>query len=158
MVAKIQEQHQFLDFSAIFRHKEDAMSSFTFADNKLGGRLTAAADAIGAGHLNRAAGILAEIADELNQEATEAGLLAEEAAEIKLPPARQITGDDYVTAPQLATSSAPADLQMCGRGVHSYGDPDSNGWRHCQTCGVVNVAPPDGGAIDMTSRPLGDYA
>lgn len=130
------------------------MSSITFADHKTGGRITASCDAIAAGHLNRAAGILAELADELNVEATEAGLLAEEPAEITLPPARQITGDDYVTAPQLATSSASADLQMCGRNVHSFGASDPvSGWRTCSVCGMVNVAPPENnGPIDMSAR------
>jgi len=42
------------------------MSSITAADLKLGGRLVAACDAIGAGHLRRAAGIFAEISDDLN--------------------------------------------------------------------------------------------
>jgi hypothetical protein len=88
------------------------MSSITFADNKLGGRLVAACDAIGAGHLRRAAGIFNEIADDLNGEAEAAtGLLAE---------------DD-----------AP--------------DPIS-GWRTCEVCGSVNVAPPGDGPIDMGAR------
>src|SRR3954470_1985720 len=96
------------------------MSSITFADNKLGGRIVAAADAIAAGHLNRAAGILAELADELNVEATQAGLLSEEA---DLPTAEDVRGilKPEPAAPQLAVSQAPADLQMCARNVHSFG-------------------------------------
>lgn len=108
------------------------MSSFTFADHRLGGRLTAACDAIGAGHLNRAAGILGELADELNVEATQAGLLSEEAEAPAVQP----------PAPQLATSSQPIDMQMCARNVHSYSAPDAiSGWRTCSICGQVNVAP-----------------
>lgn len=115
------------------------MSSFTFADNKLGGRLTAASDAIGAGHLNRAAGILAELADELNQEATMAAM-ADEGDMIAQP----------VAPPAPPVKGQPADLQMCARNVHAYAAPDSNGWRTCQVCGNVNVAPPDGnGPVDM---------
>ncbi len=126
------------------------MSSFTFADHKTGGRLTTVVDAIAAGHLNKAAGILAELADEINQEATQAGLLAPD-GELPLQPpvARQ-----EPPAPQLATASAPADLQMCGRNVHNFGPSDPvSGWRTCSICGVVNVAPPEGnGAIDMSAR------
>ncbi len=120
------------------------MSSFTFADNKMGGRMTAACDAIGQGHLNRAAGILAELVDELNQEATQAGLMADDepvkpAVEAQLPFAPP--------APALVVSQPQAtDLQSCARGAHNYGAPDPvSGWRECQACGVFNVAPPDGG-------------
>lgn len=126
------------------------MSAFTFADNKLGGRLTAACDAIGTGHLRRAAGIFNEIADDLNSEAeATTGLLSDEVeapAPIVRPP--------EPAAPQLATTSAPADLQMCGRGVHSFGPTDpTSGWRECSSCGQVNVAPPDNnGPIDMSAR------
>jgi hypothetical protein len=121
------------------------MSSFTFADHKLGGRLTAACDAVGQGHLNRAAGILAEIVDELNQEATSAGLLSEEAEAPVVQP------EPY--APQLATSSQPVDMQMCARGVHSFGEPDPvSGWRECATCGNVNITPPSDGPIDIGAR------
>jgi hypothetical protein len=122
------------------------MSSFTFADHKLGGRITASCDAIAAGHLNRAAGILGELADELNAEATQAGLLSEEAEAPVVQP--------EPPAPQLATSSQPIDMQMCARNVHAYGAPDHiSGWRTCQICGQVNVAPEDNkGAIDMSIR------
>lgn len=124
------------------------MSSITFADNKTGGRIQAACDAIAAGHFNRAAGILAEVADELNVEATEAGLLSEveESAPVVAP----------VIPPLSVTmqGGAPADLQMCGRGVHSFGPLDPiSGWRECTTCGQVNVSPPeDSGPIDMSAR------
>lgn len=125
------------------------MSSMTAVDLKFGGRLIAACDAVGEGHLNRAAGILAEIVDELNQEATANGLLSEEVevptfAPVKPKPA----------APQLATASAPADLQMCARGVHSFGDPAPvTGWRTCSVCETVNVAPPENnGFVDMSAR------
>ena len=124
------------------------MSSFTFSDNRLGGRLTAACDAIGAGHLRRAAGIFNEVADDLNAEAEVAtGLLSEEVEKIAsalLPETPQ---------PSLAVNAQPVDLQMCARNVHSYGAPDSNGWRHCQACGVVNVSPPENnGFVDMSAR------
>lgn len=126
------------------------MSSFTAADLKLGGRLVAACDAIGAGHLRRAAGIFNEIADDLNQEAEAAtGLLAPDE-------------DDWSAPLPLAPTPMPAvapsytqtmDLQMCARNVHSYGPPDpTTGWRTCAACGNVNVAPPDGGPIDMGVR------
>lgn len=125
------------------------MSSFTFADHKMGGRLQAAVDAIGAGHLNRAAGIFAEIADTLNQEATEAGLLAEDVEEIAPDPVVQPEPPAHVQT----SFPEPADLRMCSRNVHNYGQPDSNGWRHCQICGVVNVSPPDNqGFVDMGAR------
>lgn len=122
------------------------MSSFTAADLKLGGRLVAACDAMGAGHLNKAAGIFAEIADDLNQEATATGLLADEPA----------IEDDW-SAPmpamqQPVRKAEPADLQMCARNVHTYGPPDPvSGWRTCSICGSVNVAPPGGGPVDLGS-------
>lgn len=126
------------------------MSSFTFADNKLGGRLTACCEAIGAGHLRRAAGIFNEIADDLNGEAeATTGLLSEEAeAAPVVAPAPE------PPAPQLAVSAQPVDLQMCARGVHPYGDPDPvSGWRTCPVCEMVNVSPPDNnGPIDMSIR------
>jgi len=124
------------------------MSSFTAADLKLGGRLIAACDAIGAGHLRRAAGIFNEIADDLNSEAEDTtGLLA--------------PGEDDWSAPlplfkapvAAVKQAAPADLQMCARGVHSFGGPDPvSGWRTCASCGNVNITPPDGGPIDMGAR------
>lgn len=123
------------------------MTSITAADLKLGGRLTAACDAIASNHLNRAAGIFAEIADDLNQEATEQGLLADDEGDEK-----QVTSSPSIPAPAQAVAE-PADLQMCSRNVHSFGQPDSNGWRHCQVCGMVNVSPPDNqGFVDMSAR------
>lgn len=126
------------------------MTSVTAADLKLGGRIIAACDAVGAGHLRRAAGIFNEVADDLNAEAEmTTGLLSEEAQE-----SAPVVRAPQPSAPQLATASAPADLQMCGRNVHSYGAPDPvSGWRECSACGVVNVAPPENqGAIDMSIR------
>lgn len=125
------------------------MSSITAADLRFGGRLTAACDAIAESHLNRAAGIFAEVADELNQEATANGLLADEPAPVPAEPVKPVPASPVAT-PQQVT---PMDLQSCARNAHSYGAPDSNGWRHCLVCGVVNVAPPDGnGHIDMSAR------
>lgn len=127
------------------------MSSITAADLKLGGRLIAACDAIGQGHLRRAAGIFNEVADDLNSEAeATTGLLApdEDDWSAPLPAAQPI-------APPVQPVAA-ADLQMCARNVHSYGPPDPvTGWRTCGACGNVNVAPPDGGALDMS--PQGPY-
>lgn len=127
------------------------MSSITFADHKTGGRFTAAADAIAEGHLNRAAGILAELADELNVEATEAGLLSEE---VEAPPQPVVAPPPLESPVELAMKGAPVDLQMCARGVHSYSAPDPvSGWRECSTCHMVNVAPPDNnGFVDMSAR------
>lgn len=122
------------------------MSDFTFADHKLGGRLTAACEAVGHGHLRRAAGIFSEIADDLNVEAeATTGLLAPDEDDWSAPmPAKPIP-----VAPQAST----ADLQMCARNVHSYGAPDPvSGWRTCTACGNVNVAPPGGGPVDMSIR------
>lgn len=110
------------------------MTSITAADLKLGGRLVAACDAIGAGHLRRAAGIFAEIADDLNLEAeATTGLLAPDEDDWSAPlPARKAMRE-----------LAPADLQMCARGVHAFSAPDPvSGWRECSACGHVNVAPP----------------
>ena len=123
------------------------MSSITAADLKLGGRLIAACDAIGLGHLRRAAGIFAEIADDLNMEAeATTGLLAPDEDDWSAPMAAK-------PAPVVQTAAAPADLQMCARNVHAYGDPDpATGWRECRVCGSVNVAPPGGGGIDMAAR------
>lgn len=122
------------------------MSAFTAADLKLGGRLQAACDAIGAGHLLRAAGIFNEIADDLNMEATAASMEeapAEEDWSVPMAPAR----------PVLSISTAPQDLQMCARNVHSYGDPAPvTGWRECRVCGYVNVAPEGGGPVDIGGR------
>lgn len=121
--------------------------SFSFADNKTGGRFMAAADAIAAGHLRKAAGILNEIAEELNVEAeTTDGLMADE-------------GDLEVQEPAKpsAMETVAQDLQSCSRGAHNFPDKaDENGWRKCLSCGVVNVAPPDGGAVDMSHGALGD--
>jgi hypothetical protein len=134
------------------------MSSITAADLKLGGRVVTACDAIGAGHLRRAAGIFAEIADDLNTEAeASTGLLSEDHSEVQAAVAElNAMVDPNPAAPPQAE---PADLQMCARNVHSYGPADKvTGWRTCSTCGNVNVAPPDGGPVDMSERPLGDYA
>lgn len=128
------------------------MSSFTFADLKLGGRLTAACEAIAAGHLNRAAGIFSEIADDLNQEATANGLLADE------PLAEEDWSAPLPESPKLLfekmqQTAQAADLTSCSRGAHLFGPPAPvTGWRECTACGYVNVAPPDGGAIDMGVR------
>ena len=125
------------------------MSSITAADLKLGGRLVAACDAIGAGHLRRAAGIFNEIADDLNGEAEDAtGLLAPDADDWSAP-----LPLFTAPAPTPQKASAPADLQMCARNVHAFGPPAAvTGWRTCSVCGSVNIAPPDGGPIDMGAR------
>ncbi len=113
------------------------MSSITAADLKLGGRLVAACDALGLGHLRRAAGIFNEIADDLNSEAeATTGLLAPDEDDWSVPMPE--------TPKPLPIQAGPADLQMCARNVHSYGSPDPmSGWRTCAVCGNVNVAPPD---------------
>ncbi len=113
------------------------MSSITAADLKLGGRLVAACDALGLGHLRRAAGIFNEVADDLNSEAeATTGLLAPDEDDWSAP---------MPETPKLAPVQAgPMDLQMCARGVHSFSAPDpSSGWRVCSVCGLTNVAPPD---------------
>jgi hypothetical protein len=115
------------------------MTSITAADLKLGGRLTAACDAIAENKLRTAAGIFLEIGGDLNVEAeTSDGLLAPEE-------------DDWSVVRQPAASPAPnsASLQMCSRGVHSYGPIDNRGWATCAVCGNVNVAPDRGGPVDM---------
>lgn len=111
--------------------------SFTAADLKLGGRLVAACDAIGLGHLRKAAGILAECADDLNQEAEQTtGLLAPEEDDWSAPLPEP--------KPLYQQVSQAADLQMCARNVHSFGAPDpATGWRTCAACGQVNVSPPE---------------
>lgn len=124
------------------------MSSITAADLKLGGRLVTACDAVGAGHLRKAAGIFAEIADDLNLEAeSTSGLLVDEdewaAPLIPAPTPVQ----------QSAQAAASADLQACTRNAHVWGQPDPvSGWRTCSVCGSVNVAPPGDGPIDMGAR------
>ncbi len=112
------------------------MTGFTAADLKLGGRLVAACDAVGAGHLRKAAGIFAELADDLNQEAeATTGLLAPDEDDWSVP----------VGAPKPAAAPQATDLQSCSRNAHSYGLPAPvTGWRTCVTCGYVNVAPPNG--------------
>jgi hypothetical protein len=125
------------------------MSSFTFADHKLGGTHHGCVRCGWAGHLNRAAGILAtRLSTSLTRRPLTAGLLSEE-AEAPAPVVRP-----EPPAPQLATSSQPIDMQMCARNVHAYGAPDQiSGWRTCSTCGQVNVAPEDNkGTIDMSMR------
>lgn len=134
------------------------MSSFTFADNKLGGRLMTAADAIAAGKLRTAAGILNEVAEELNVEAEATdGLLAEEEAPAFTPTQTYAEGQvvvDPKKGPLQALAPQPTDLQSCARGAHNFGAADPvSGWRTCSTCGQVNVAPPDNnGPIDMGAR------
>ena len=121
------------------------MSSITAADLKLGGRLTAACDAIGANRLRTAAGILMEVAGELSIEAeTTDGLLAPDPDDWSAPlpaPARP------AQPPTRLASSG--ELQMCARNVHAYGPTDTNGWSTCQVCGIVNVASAQGGPIDL---------
>ena len=121
------------------------MSSITAADLKLGGRLVAACDAIGAGHLRRAAGIFAECADDLNSEAEVAtGLLAPDEDDWSAP---------LPDKPKPVSQAQPVDLQMCSRNVHAYGLPDpSSGWRTCSICGNVNVAPPGDSSVDIEAR------
>lgn len=122
------------------------MSSITAVDLKTGGRLVAACDAVGAGHLRRAAGIFNEIADDLNTEAeATTGLLAPDEDDWSAP-LPEIARPALVPVPT-------ADLQMCARNVHSYGPPDpTTGWRTCASCGNVNVAPPGDGPIDIGMR------
>lgn len=118
------------------------MSSITAADLKLGGRLVAACDAMGQGHLRKAAGIFMEISGDLNLEAEQTtGLLApdEDDWSAPLPP-----------APQPGRLASQGDLQMCARNVHAWGPPAPvTGWRTCAVCGQVNITPPGGGPIDM---------
>lgn len=130
------------------------MSSFTFSDNKLGGRLTAATDAIAAGKLRTAAGIFNELASELNIEAESTdGLLADDDLLVLDTPVQEPKAIPVMGQPPVTVHGQPVDLQMCARNVHAYGQPDSNGWRTCQVCGSVNVAPPDNnGPIDMGAR------
>lgn len=111
------------------------MSSITAADLKLGGRLVTACDAMGSGHFRRAAGIFAEIADDLNREAEETdGLMSDE-------------GDAIVEQQSSAPNPEPFQpvhsMEFCMKNVHSYGAVDERGWRECVTCGHVNVAPPE---------------
>ena len=126
------------------------MSSITFTDLKLGGRITAACDAVAAGHLRRAAGIFAEVADDLNVEAEAGdGLLAPDEDDWSAPLPAKPGALDPAKGPHTVNGPpAPADLQMCSRGVHSYGQPaPGSGWRTCAVCGNVNVAPPDANAV-----------
>ena len=129
------------------------MSSITAADLKLGGRLVAAADAMAENHLRRAAGIFAEIADDLNTEAeTTDGLMVEE-EQVEWP-VKAKEQSLVQSAPSL-TVGQPMDLQSCARNVHNYGPVDPiTGWRTCSSCGIVNVAPPGDGPIDMGARNL----
>jgi hypothetical protein len=131
------------------------MSSITAADLKLGGRLIAACDAMGQGHLNRAAGIFMEISGDLSQEALTApgGLLAPD--EDADPDAWMAAPMPKPATPQPAPAPAqaysdPAALQMCARNVHAWGSPAPvTGWRTCGVCGSVNVAPPGDGPVDL---------
>lgn len=128
------------------------MSSFTFADNKTGGRLTAAADAIAAGKLRTAAGIFNELGNELNAEAESTdGLLADEGDTLVLdtpvrppdPPAPSLTVQQPMNM----------DTASCAKGAHNFPPaPDSNGWYTCQSCGYVVVTPPSSGPYDMGAR------
>lgn len=43
-----------------------------------------------------------------------------------------------VSRPAVA---APQNLMACANGGHAYGPLDGNGWRTCQSCGQVNIAP-----------------
>ena len=117
------------------------MSSITQTDLKLGGRLTAACDAVAENKLRTAAGIFMEIAGELNLEAEQStGLLAAD--------------DDWsVTVPAPVNPYATAEnLQMCARNVHNFGAIDARGWATCAVCGMVNTQPRPGGPIDLTMR------
>lgn len=120
------------------------MSSFTFADNKTGGRLQAAADAIGAGKLRTAAGIFMELANELYVEAeTTDGLMADEGDALVID--QPVSPD-----PPAPTMQTPMNLDTasCAKGAHSFPQvPDSNGWYACQACGYVVVTPPGDGSV-----------
>ena len=113
------------------------MSGFTAADLKTGGRLIAACDAVGSGHLRRAAAIFAEIVEELNREAEETDGLLEDEWSVPLPEPTQIVN----VAPGGMNT---VDLQMCARGVHAFSPPDpATGWRTCAGCGQVNITAPN---------------
>lgn len=119
------------------------MSAFTLADLKLGGRLSAACEALGANRLRVAAGIFLEIGNDLNVEAeAKTGLLAPDDDDWTVPA--------QPTAPELITHAR--NLEACGRGVHAYAAPDYRGWRTCAACGFVNISPPGGGPMDMGTR------
>jgi hypothetical protein len=127
------------------------MTSFTAADLKLGGRLIAACDAMGAGHLTRAAGIFAEISDDLNAEALTApgGLLAPEDDDDWSAPLPPKPGPGPTTQHRAPVANS-ADLQMCARNVHAFGPADPvSGWRTCGVCGQVNITGPSTGPIDL---------
>lgn len=125
------------------------MTSITAADLKLGGRLVAAADAMAAGKLRTAAGIFLEIGNDLNLEAENVdGLLSDE------PEQKGVGFLAPEQPPEPQVKGAPTDLQSCSRGAHSFGPTDRiSGWRTCQLCGQVNVAPPENnGPIDLGAR------
>jgi hypothetical protein len=89
---------------------------------------------MGSGHFRRAAGIFAEIADDLNREAEEAdGLMSEEV----------FTPADTAASPKQEPFQPVHSMEFCMKNVHSYGAVDERGWRECVTCGHVNVAPPE---------------
>lgn len=115
--------------------------SYSAADLRLGGRLQAACDAMGANKLRTAAGIFMEIAGDLNVEAEATdGLLAADDDEWSV--IKQPAKPDVI--------ARAADLQMCARGVHAWGALDNRGWATCQACGMVNTTPKPGGPVDMS--------
>lgn len=113
------------------------MSNLALADLKLGGRLSAFADAYLAEHYARASSIAVDIGEACSIKSLQG-----------LPEA--ITGaptpeDDWsVTKPAKAAPEPPATSanQSCVRGAHDYAPVDERGWRVCKQCGFTNVSPP----------------
>lgn len=133
-------------------------------DTDTEGRLSLAEFAHGEGKLRRAAEILRDASDAmyLLAERTD-GLLTADAIADRAR--REAKGRE---AAAIAAASGGPTLQIAGqqpggknltgcvRGVHSIGlARDANGHAECTQCGTKIVAPDQGGAYDLTARPLG---
>lgn len=93
--------------------------------------------AIAAGHLRRASGLLRETAEYIGLEAEKSdGLLSDHTG------AAAGDGEAWeVGGTTPALPAGPVDLTSCMRGAHSEGPLDANGWKTCVVCGRINLFP-----------------
>lgn len=116
----------------------------------------------GAGTFRKAAALYRDISDALYLKAEQTdGLLTQDA--IADQARREAIGREAQARADAQPSLAVAgirpggkDMSGCIRGIHSVGlARDNNGHGTCRNCGVTMIAPDQGGAYDMSQRPLG---
>lgn len=132
-------------------------------DEYLGGKLSEAEFALGAGHTSKLFMILREASDlaAIKHEQTNGLLTAEAIAdqarrEAKGREAAMIAAASGGMELQVAGRQGTKDMSGCIRGVHSIGMArDNNGHATCQNCGTTIVAPDAAGPYAASVPPLG---